>query len=629
MKRLLIISSFFVSLNVQAQLTNLTEIWKDHEFKGDELYLEGLYEAAIEYYSLEFEDDKVNHQAMAKMARAYKKLGNYKEAGRYFGILGNSFQLDTIYFEDYADVLLANQDTEKALKYYQAVLDIQPDNIPVANKISGIRDYSEYFRDEEYTSIQEVTFNTESSEYAIRKMKENLTFVSSRITDRIVQHNYLRDESKLTTLYKLKNKGDKANAPLPITFDKYRSRNDGPITGFGDEIAVSRSNISKGEYRFNLGIYFYSLDSLDRLVFSHQFPHNSPDYSTTHPAFSSNGDTLFFASDMPGGYGGLDIYYSVRRNSIWSAPVNIGPGINTSKNEIYPYSSLGTLYFSSDGHPGLGGIDTYLVKIDNGDVKSVNLGSPINSGWDDFAIYTEGSDGFISSNRPGGKGLDDIYSFFSLPKPKIVEPVSINLSILDKLNDLPVDKAEIILMSESDTLVINSDENGAINSQIMPGEYNVNVRRQPYIDFTFNISIEEGNDVKQMILLEPAIAIHVVSPDSIMFKFGDYTLLHEEADEELDAIVKTLVDYPELNLIISAHTDSRGEIEYNQWLSERRAETAANYIINAGIDADRIQKNGYGETRLLNNCRDGVRCLEKFHAVNRRLEFDFERVENK
>jgi outer membrane protein OmpA-like peptidoglycan-associated protein len=305
----------------------------------------------------------------------------------------------------------------------------------------------------------------------------------------------------------------------------------------------------------------------------------------------------------------------------------MGEPINTRKNEIYPFNDKGIFYFSSDGHAGLGGFDTYKLEYEKRKKIISNLGYPINSSWDDFSIYIEDDHGFISSNDPKGKGEDDIYEFQLLPRPKVIDSVQVNLSILDNLNDYAVDSAVIQIISDLDTAHYISDENGTVTDKFMPGSYTVNVEKVPYVNYSFVIHVEEGDNLKQMVRLEPAIALHTVSPDSIIFKFGEYTLL-EIAEIELDDIVKTMNDYPELQLEVSAHTDSRGTHEFNLWLSERRAETAANYIISQGIDSARVHEKGYGETRLLNNCRDGIRCSDKLHDVNRRIEFDFKRKED-
>lgn len=610
------------------QLTNFQEIWKDHSFKGDELFEAGLYEQAIESYKLEIEAKKNSIHATARVAECYKILGKYTLSKGYYDILSRTGRLDSVKDqENYASVLLSSGHPKEALEYYKIVAALQPDNKVIRNKINGILTWDEFYADEEYINIQAVPFNTKYSEYGLRPFREGLSFTSSRVSDLVIQHNYLRGVEGLTDVYVLNYDGETANEPKLIELEGHKRRNDGPISGANNLYVISRTIMENSSGESTLGLFFYKDDSTDNLVYEYAFPHNSSTHSITHGTFNSSGDSLFYSSNMAGGYGGMDIYYSVFRDNVWTSPINLGEPVNTSGNDIYPFNDNGSFYFSSDGHPGLGGYDTYQLQYDKREKIIRNLGYPINSSWDDFSIYIEADHGFISSNDPKGKGEDDIYEFQLLPRPKEIDSVLVNLSILDNLNDYPVDSAIIIVINEQDTTEYRSDSRGMISDKFMPGSYTVKVEKVPYVNYSFVIDVEEGDNVKQMVRLEPAIALHTVSPDSIMFKFGEYNLLRM-AEVELDDIVHTMNDYPELQLHVSAHTDSRGSHEFNLWLSEMRAETAANYIISQGIDSSRVHETGYGETRLLNNCRDGIRCSSKLHNVNRRIEFDFKRKED-
>ncbi|RLD24220.1 MAG: hypothetical protein DRI71_03200 [Bacteroidetes bacterium] len=628
MLRALTIILISFSTVAYGQLTNFKEIWKDHTFKGDELFDHGLYEQAITSYKKELEVKNNNIHATARIAESYKILGQYTVSKGYYDILSHTGKLDSIqHQENYADVLLSSGHLEKALEYYRIVLTSQPDNLVVRNKIMGILSWDEFYKNEEYINIQAVPFNSKYSEYGLRPFRDGLSFTSSRVSDLIIQHNYLRGVEGLTDVFVLKYDGDKANNAKVLELEGYKRKNDGPLSGANDLFVISRTISDNSAGESTLGLFFYESDSIGNLTYEYAFPHNSSSHTITHASFNNSGDSLFYSSDMSGGFGGMDIYYSVYRDNVWTAPINLGEPINTRKNEIYPFNDNGTFYFSSDGHAGLGGYDTYQLVLEKREKIILNLGYPINSSWDDFSIYIEGDHGFISSNDPKGKGEDDIYEFQLLPRPKVIDSVQVNLSILDNLNDYPVDSASIIIIHEQDTAYYISNGNGVLIDKFMPGAYTVKVEKTPYVNYSFVIHVEEGDNVKQMVRLEPAIALHTVSPDSIMFKFGEYSLL-KMAEEELDDIVQTLNDYPELQLKISAHTDSRGSHEFNLWLSERRSEVAATYIVSQGIDSARVHEKGYGETRLLNNCRDGIRCSAKLHDVNRRIEFDFKRKED-
>lgn len=625
MRQSLIIILLTFSSLAHGQVTNFSEIWRSQEYKGDKLFRQGLYESAIESYMKEIEKNKINARATAQIAVSYKILGNYDMSRRYYDILANTGKLETVrHYENYADVLLSSSNSETALTYYEMVLDVDPDNKIIKNKILGIRMNTELTKNAQYIIINPVSFNTEASEFGMRPYKDRFSFTSTGASELMIHHNYLRDVERLSDVFIIDYDSGRANVPMVIELDNYRMKNDGPLSLSGDLVAISRNNNHKSGRQNTLGIFFYKEDENNKLVYASEFPFNNSTYSVSHPVFNSSGDTLYFASDMPGGFGGMDIFYSTLRGSVWLSPVNLGEPINTAKNEIYPYIDDGALYFSSNGHAGLGGIDTYKVTEEDGNKQVANLGYPLNTSWDDFGIYIDGDHGFIASNKPDGKGSDDIYEFKILPIP--IEPVEFKISLIDDLDD-PITDAQVKLIQELDTMSYTSNREGVVKDNLMPGDYLVEVKKHSYEDFSFSIFLEERINIEKEVVLNSSIITHIVSPDSILFKYGKYLLLESAPTSELDAIVVTLNEYPEFILEISAHTDSRGSKEYNQWLSDKRAASAANYILSTGIDGSRVIQKGFGETKLLNNCRDGIRCSAKFHAVNRRLEFDFKRID--
>jgi outer membrane protein OmpA-like peptidoglycan-associated protein len=629
MRQGLIIILLTISSLAHGQLTNFSELWRSQEYRGDRLFSQGLYESAIESYKKEIEQNKVNANATARIAESYKILGHYDLSRRYYDILANTGQLDDLkHYENYADVLLSSSKSERAMMYYQMALKEEPENNVLKDKILGINMSEEFTRNAEYIIINPVSFNTEDSEYGMRPYRNKYSFTSNGVTDIIIHHNYLRDLDGISNVFIVDYDSSSVYEPEILNINDYRLKNDGPLSLSGDLIAISRNNSQKSGKQNKLGIFFYREDEKGKLVHTSDFPFNSAEHSVTHPYFNSTGDTIYFASDMPGGFGGMDIYYSPNVGSVWLAPVNLGEKINTARNEIYPFSDGTTLFFSSDGHPGLGGIDTYKIITEQGNKKVTNLGYPLNTSWDDFGIYIDGDRGFIASNNPDGKGSDDIYEFQLLPIPIIIEPIAFKLSLTDSLSNTPITSALVSVIQDLDTMSYTSDMEGVIEDNIMPGDYLVDVRKRSYVDYSFSISVDEHIDIERKIGLTSSVVTHIVSPDSILFKYGKYLLLESAPTAELDAIVETLNDYPEFILEISAHTDSRGTQEYNQWLSIKRASSAANYILSTGIDGSRIIQTGFGETKLLNNCRDGIKCSAKLHAVNRRLEFDFKRVED-
>ena len=626
MRQGLLIILLTISSVAHGQLTNFSEVWRSQEYKGDKFFSQGLYESAIKSYMKEIEKNKINARATAQIAESYKILGDYDMSRRYYDILANTGKLETLkQYENYGDVLLSSSNSEKALEYYEMVLKEEPENKIIKDKILGISMNKEFIKNSQYIIINPVSFNSEASEFGMRPYKDKFCFTSARVSELVIHHNYLRGSEALSDIFIVDYDSIRASKPMVIELDNYRLKNDGPLSIAGELVAISRNKNHKSHGQNTLGIYFYQEDENGNLDYVSEFPFNSLGHSVTHPVFNSTGDTLYFTSDMPGGFGGMDIFYSILKGNVWLAPVNLGEPVNTAKNEIYPFYDMGAFYISSDGHPGLGGIDTYKLVEEGGDKIVSNLGYPLNTSWDDFGIYINGDHGFIASNNPDGKGSDDIYEFRLLPIP--IEPVEFKLSLIDNLDNSPITDAQVKLIQELDTMSYTSNREGVVKDKLLPGAYFVEVRKHSYKDFSFPIFLEERINIEKEVVLTSSIVTHIVSPDSILFKYGKYLLLESAPTSELDAIVETLNEYPEFLLEISAHTDSRGSQEYNQWLSDKRASSAANYLLSTGIDESRIIQKGYGETRLLNNCRDGVKCSAKFHAVNRRLEFDFKRID--
>ena len=287
---------------------------------------------------------------------------------------------------------------------------------------------------------------------------------------------------------------------------------------------------------------------------------NSRKYSVGHPALSPDGNTLYFVSDSEGGYGGTDIWSCTRSDGRWSEPVNMGKGINTPGNEMFPFlDEKGNLYFASDGYPGFGGLDIYIAKRSgSGWEPPVNPGPPFNSSRDDFALvaWPGGISGTFSSNRPGGLGNDDIYCFRALPPAKEVV-------------GLPPAVAE--------------------------------------------------NKPKE---IPPRLAVgKTYRIENIYYDFDKWNI-RKDAEHSLDSLISILKEYP-VNVEIGSHTDCRGSAGYNETLSQKRAESVVSYLIKQGIDPSRLTARGYGKSQLINrcNCEANVACTEAEHQANRRTEF--------
>ncbi|MDC0008099.1 OmpA family protein [bacterium] len=375
-----------------------------------------------------------------------------------------------------------------------------------------------------------------------------------------------------------------------------------------------------------------------------EVPFNSDDYSTGHPALSPDGKKLYFVSDMPGSIGKTDIFVvDVLEGGQFSDPKNLGPEINTESREMFPFINSDKLFFSSDGHVSLGGLDVFEVPYteDEGFGEVKNVGKPINSNKDDFSyiVDDENTNGYFASNRTGGKGDDDIYSF-----KRPVENLNAITGIVKEIEtDSLLPQANVQLLDEEGNLIkeVTTGEDGTFLFDQLDSntKYTLRSTKGEFLESTVDLSSKDNELVNQdleMKRIEDMIVesteegngedgegeiIKKIKTEMIFFDF-DKSYIRDDASVELNKLVEVMREYPNMVIKIESHTDSRGSAEYNKYLSDKRAKSTREYIISQGIDASRIQSAiGYGEELLINECDGSVRCTEEQHFRNRRSEF--------
>lgn len=363
-----------------------------------------------------------------------------------------------------------------------------------------------------------------------------------------------------------------------------------------------------------------------------ELPFNSKEYSVAHPALSPDEKRLYFSSDMPGTMGMSDLWYvDILGNNSYGKPVNLGPEINTEARESFPFiSDNNNLYFSSDGRSGLGGYDIFVTPLDeNGKPGTItNLGSPANSAQDDFGFIINEDDriGYVSSNRGGDNGSidDDIYLV------KEICAITIKGKVFDKETQDPLPGAQVTLLDENNQLVsqTSAKSDGTYSFVADCGtQYTVRGMKEGYKPYekiietpvlagTIDVPLPlerigpcPPNDLGCKLDLQP-----------IYFDF-DKSNIRPDAEIELAKILAAMRQYPELIIHIESHTDSRGSDSYNLALSERRAQSTLRWLVGKGIDENRLTAKGYGETRLVNKCSNGVPCTAEEHQLNRRSMF--------
>lgn len=340
---------------------------------------------------------------------------------------------------------------------------------------------------------------------------------------------------------------------------------------------------------------------------------------------------------MKGGYGGTDIYFCTREGLKWSNPTNLGPEINTFGNEMFPFiADNGDLYFASDGHPGFGGLDIFMSKFVDGKwTKPENLGLPLNSSYDDFSLaeYKNTGKGLFCSNRPEGKGGDDLYCFNRLPEqpkkiiPVIPLPVMISGCVKDKTTKDPIPLATLFFLDDETgkILIIKANIHGCFKTAVKIGShYHLKAMQTDYIadclPFVINEALaKQDPTIPRDLLLDKLAVNRKFKLDNIYYNFDKWDI-REDAEPSLNNLVRIMKENP-ITVELGSHTDSRGSDEYNKLLSQRRAESAVKHIVSTGIDPSRITAHGYGETQLINKCKNGVPCTDAEHQENRRTEF--------
>jgi len=352
---------------------------------------------------------------------------------------------------------------------------------------------------------------------------------------------------------------------------------------------------------------------------------NSVEYSVKNPSVSSDGKTLYFSSDMPGGFGNFDIYKGdIDEQGNINNVENLGQKVNTEGQEMFPFiGDKNNLYFSSDSQLGLGGLDVFFTKEVDGKWASVrNVGIPVNSNADDFAFNMNEAtgEGFVSSNRSGGKGSDDIYSIKRLIP---ICDVLLTANVMDAKTKLGIDSATTSISDNEGNIASTKTSSNEGVSEFMlvcdeAGKLIVSKDGYNSKIVDLKISNEEFTSIDVMLdPIEKIIVAEKIELNTIYFDF-DKSNIKAEAAFELDKLVQIMNKYPEMTVSIESHTDSKGPSSYNQRLSERRAKTTSQYVISKGIDSSRLISTGKGESSPVVDCTN---CSKEEDQLNRRSEF--------
>jgi len=359
-----------------------------------------------------------------------------------------------------------------------------------------------------------------------------------------------------------------------------------------------------------------------------ELPFNNPSYSVGHPSITTSGDTLYFASDIPDkGFGGTDIYMTVRNNGSWGEMINLGEKINTPKNEMFPFIYKDKiLIFSSNGIGDGDDLDLYAAGLMGDNTTDVAPISDLNSDADDFAfvIHPKEEVGYYTSNKSGGEGADDIYKVLieKIPQGKY----ELELVVKDRKTNEEIQNAPISFNGVLSTIA------GTIFKKVLGKDesYTVKTNLEGYMNDSKTISTvgKPFGVIKETLWVEKVVVGQKFVMENIYYDFDKWDIL-PESEIELDKLVKVMNDNPSWKVELGSHTDCRGSDSYNEVLSQKRSDSAVAYIISKGIAKDRIIAKGYGESQLVNKCDDGVQCSEAEHRKNRRTEFKILEMDGK
>lgn len=623
--------------------------------KADYYFDKMWYAEAAEIYeeALAKGEKNYSYEVIQKAADAHYFNTNMEKAYEWYNVLyanyGEEMSADNIF--KYAHSLKGTGKyarSKKLMRLYNNKMKKQDAiDLDVAEQAPNEVVLDELLANTKNFDIKNMAVNSEYSEFSPMFLDSTqVVFASSKDSSFLNTRRYKWNEQPFLDLYVAKMNEESQDLNDAVKFSKKINTkyHEAAVAFTPDNSTMyfTRNNYGKKLKRDKNGVNHLKIYVSKKIDGEWQeaieVPFNSDNYSTGHPALSPDGKKMYFVSDMPGTIGETDIFVvDLHDDGSFSEPKNLGPQINTERREMFPFVNAKKIYFSSDGHTGLGGLDVYeaLYSEEEGFGEVNNLGQPVNSNKDDFSyiVNEENQKGFFASNRDEGKGGDDIYSF----KRLVAEEVPANSSsiagvVTELITGKPIPKALIELLDENGIKLkeMVSDENGSFIFEDLEGDkkYTLKTTQDTYFENLQEVTtlVNDTVDVEikmrklvDMIAIEDGIK--KLKTEMIFFDF-DKSYIRQDASKELDKLVEVMTEYPDMVIKIESHTDSRGKREYNKYLSDRRAKATREYLISKGISPNRLESAiGYGEERLLNGCDGTIACTEKEHFLNRRSEF--------
>jgi outer membrane protein OmpA-like peptidoglycan-associated protein/tetratricopeptide (TPR) repeat protein len=593
-------------------------------------------EAATDYLKL-VTDSKADTYVYSQLAECYYNVFNTVEAEKWYAkALETASDPEMVY--NYSQMLKANGKYEES----NAQLDAFASMRPADHRATAFRENPNYLpkilEKGKKFNVQNLGINSEVSDFG-GTIKNGKLYITSARNDRDSRKTYGWNEEPFLDIY-TSNINDEGEFQTPFIIEKnINTKYHEGIVSFspdGNTMYFSRESFYEKiyerdpstKYKISVLNLYKSVNQEGQWSEAEALSLNGDNYSVKNPSVSSDGATLYFASDKIGGYGNFDIYSApIDENGSVGEATNMGQKLNTEGQEMFPFiSSNNTLYFSSNGHLGLGGLDVFFSKIVDGKVGPVrNIGIPINGNADDFAfsINEENEEGFVSSNRlvDGENMSDDIYA---IKKLQPICDVLMSVTVRDSKTGLILEGASISIQDiEGNIFGTKMSNTEGVVEYIIECDIDTKIVGSK-IDYESGFTLVSGTSDEEVVAellitpIDEIILANKVILNPIYFDF-DKSNITAQAAFELDKLVQLMTKYKSIVISAESHTDSRGSSSYNLSLSERRALSTAQYVISKGIDASRITGTGKGETIPSNDC--GGSCNEEEHQLNRRSEF--------
>ncbi|MDX6191678.1 OmpA family protein [Flavobacterium sp. Fl-318] len=613
--------------------------------KADKNYTEYAYIDAITIYEEVAAKGYKDEQMFQRLGNAYYFNGELSKATKWYeALFAVNDQQDPEYYYRYAQTLKATENYTKA----DQMLEIfnQKKNIDKrAMLFESNKNYLEQIKlNSGRFEIADAGINSTSSDYGSAFLNDKLVFASARDTGVVARKRFKWTNRAFTNLYTATLNSDGTLGEPERFTKKINSKFNESTPVFskdGTTMYFTRNNFLKGKRgrddKKNTLLKLYKANLVkEEWTNLTELPFNSDQYSVAHPALSVDEKTLYFASDMPGTLGQSDLYsVTINADGTFGLPQNLGASVNTEGRETFPFvSGDNELYFSSDGRPGLGGLDVFVSKI-NADKtfgEVLNIGAPVNTSQDDFdfVMNNESRIGFFSSNREGGKGYDDIYRFTETKK--LIRKQSLGGVVTDSEDNKGLENVKVNLLDDNFQVMGEAltGVGGTYTFEVDADKvYYIRATKEAYETKEIPVSVDKSTGkinaavplFRRIKSIEKGTDLAKTLDIPIIYFDLDKSVITKAAAFELEKVVAVMRKYPEMKIDVRSHTDSRQMARYNRTLSDKRAKATIKWLAQNGIDSKRLSGKGYGESQLVNQCSDGIVCTEAEHQLNRRSEF--------